>query len=395
MTKDFQSEPTFEGWRVPSEQSLPMFRTELRRWRAAYYGRKTMPSQSIICIGDSITEGYYASTRTRRYVDILAQILNSDVSYQAASAPGYVPAVRGSTMPPGWKTEWVKSGGVSDLTNFGLGRRSWNMTAAGHYMEIEETFDYATIHYAIGTGVARFSVTVDGVLVGVVNSYAAALAGGQVTIGPFPLGNHKIRLDPLTKSTGGTDYNVVIEGAYFYAGNYGKGIRVYEAGRAGDAFSGLGVGATGNITRLAWTPIAPALVTVLLGANDNGQTEANTEARANYLLDSIRDFAGDPDVLMVSLFAPSASSRTDADWQPIRRTIKRVAKARGKAFLDLYNIAGFLGADTLDWTDDLLHPNDRGFQMIAEAMAEVLTSGMAPTNTAPTTYDEAMNWMGV
>lgn len=386
MPKDFQSEPTYQGRRVLSERTLPPFRQELRQWRSLFAGRHTVPTD-IFVGGDSISEGYFATQRHLRWQDQLRRILNADCG-EAAFSPGYIPAVRGSqgVIPATWKREWRMVGGAADIVNFGLGRRSWAFNAAGQSATLTENCEGFAIRYAKGAAVGQALVYVDESLVATIDSYQAQLGSGSFLLGPFPKGEHTVKIVPTVPGAGGgVAYSFILEGAYCYGGDWNSGVRVWDASRSGESFAQANVNA--NWIFSAASPANSPLVLIALGVNDWGQTIANTRLRAQGVIDKWKTAQPNANICLVVMYGRGDSGATDAGWQPYRELLHELAKTNGAAIIDLYNLMGFIGADPNGLTTDLLHPSDRGHRMIAEHVAEVLLTG---ENTPVENLDDAI-----
>lgn len=53
--------------------------------------------------------------------------------------------------------------------------------------------------------------------------------------------------------------------------------------------------------------------------------------------------------------------------------VEDIAAARGWALVDIYDLTGFIGTDPFGVTSDLIHPNDGGKLLVADAVTRAIT----------------------
>lgn len=362
---------------MPKLDPLRYDTTRLRAFRAALGNRSTTPVD-ILCVGDSMTEGYSASIPSKRWIDrLLAQLRTTYQPAGIVGGEGYVPGFYVSTT---MTDRFVLSGsGLPREDLGGLGERTHTLTAINATLTFTFTGTGLDVLYAKGPTAGSVGWKIDAGSETVVNTNAGTISGGNVIqIRGLSAGAHTL---VLRNTAGGSVY---VEGCYVYNGDETLGVRLWEAGHSGTQTDDI---ATPN--GINWfdsvTPVQPDLVTVFLGLNDYGSnsqprlTPATVAANLTSIVTQIRaKCTNPPSVLLVLPYERSVLvPPTLATWSEYRTAIEGVAAADGSmALLDLADVIGsFNPSDpfNLDYAGDLLHTNDAGHQMIADAAYEVLT----------------------
>ena len=86
---------------------------------------------------------------------------------------------------------------------------------------------------------------------------------------------------------------------------------------------------------------------------------------------------------------------TDVEWAPFRKTMYDLAKEQGWAVWDMYNIFGYIGADTQALTVDFIHPSDIGASQIAYELATMLMGGPPAPGMQATGVINGKGWIYV
>lgn len=125
---------------------------------------------------------------------------------------------------------------------------------------------------------------------------------------------------------------------------------------------------------------APDVVVVAAGTNDAGRgyPPADVGAAASQVLRELR--AGLPDATLVVLGPfPTSADAVEAD-DPVRDAVRDAAQTEGAEFVDARELLASPGVDLERWDDyisgDGLHPNERGYALLADALAERVRSAV-------------------
>ena len=350
----------------------------LAAWHAALQGAGSAPADALF-IGDSITEGYGAPSRSTRWLDLVRQQLQADWGGVGA---GYLAA-----HPSWWGAgdrQWSLVGGRSDVTT-GLGLRAHHLDAAGAEMStIVETGSFRLL-YAAGPQHGAMEISVDGTVAAVVDTYAPAPLGGQAwSSGPLGAGPHSVRVRPVP-GYGRPTHSVLVEG--IVEEDAPGGVRVWDAGHAG-------YGSTHFVDQRGWEPAVatadPELVVIALGTNDYlfQLTGAQFETNLGLLVDRVTAAADGPvSVALMPMF--NGEGRDPVRYQPYVDAQRRLATARGLALIDLS------GSNASLLTDDGVHPNGYGQRVLASttlaAADPVYTAPTVPAPPGPVTASPTPN----
>lgn len=379
------------------------FRPNLKKWVAARDRFKAgTGTPVIVCLGDSITEGFYAGTNARdvdMWVTRLGKAI-ADVAASPARPSRYMPADVGphdisnthgvwpeysTVSTPGTTSPWTSSGSAAIGNNtFGLGARCLRCTGAqtlsiaGGAGGCPSWATHATLCYSADSAGATFTVRSNGVVVDTFTTTGAVTAG--------------VREVPIT---GGTAYAVDMP-----AGSYLEGVKWRDKAHGTSWLECLDSGHGGyqaanydNSGVLQWAAsIAahnPVLVLVELGGNDIQAGRTNTQFQTS-LTNVIAEVDaacvangnsnGIPDYLIVAIpFQGDGTTITVAQWNAYLTAMQNVANNLGSdraAFLDT-QAAGILPASNGipdQYRDDGIHPNLVGAAAYSKGFADFLMS---------------------
>lgn len=339
----------------------------LVQWRAAVADRASSPVD-IVCIGDSITEGYRASSSANRWVEKLAASL--DGTYGGTTAI-YRPAAFGTPLdPPAFALPWTISGGLQDTT-YELGRKN-NVITAGGSMSISATSTGFSILYARGPAASTFGsfkYAIDGGATTTVSAVNSVAQGGRMeTVTGLALGSHTVAITPDVD-------NVPIGGIIFHNGTETSGFRIWEGGHSGYKVSDY------IDTSLAhWmdglNQISPDLVIIMLGRNEwvAGTTTGLYISNLQTLIANVR--AASYPTPSVMLVAEMQGNYTPGIlWSDYVAAIAALVASDGNlAYVDLNPAFGGYTVPPSGsfYNADLAHPSDAGMQEIADEIAAAL-----------------------
>lgn len=391
----------------------------LRAFRAAYMNRYAKPV-NIVVFGDSITQGFAASSGAQRWFDVFAARLCQMNGQQPHI--GYVPMsnVTNYTDRQFTLTGWTErayeginwAGGTIDPASPG---------PAG-------TATYTTPQpcdriWLIGSSYTSFvgsaNISVDGGAAVTVNFVGASDKGGRVwDSGQLSRGIHSVSVT----SPAGAIFGPVMEGAFFFDGN-GPAPSVAGSGTglitAANAYTGYGLriwnaSHTGYRTQHfaeqqgslwfydGFDTVHPDLVFILLGCNDEydsrqvgtSTTITQYETWINQIITNINtgntnNSLQPPSIVLIGMYG---TGPTAGSMPPFNKAMRRVALQRGCAYIDWYELLGFVGLaasdvydfmSALDDPSDQKHPADVGHAMLGDALAGWFANVVGPTGQVP------------
>lgn len=342
----------------------------LRRFRVAIANRDTA-KVDIVVVGDSLTEGFNATTRAESYCNVMADRLAAHLGQPTGHAR-WVPASPNAIDPV-----WSNSGGAAaENAGYGIGKFALYLPASG-WAQVTQDCDRITLLYPRFSFLAgTFRVYVDGVLQATLNHSGSptrsslAWDSGALAYGPHTL---RIEADALGCN---------IEGAYFHRGDH-DGLRVWNGGHANAStnYFRSGVWCSG----LADT-VPAQLVVINLASNDTywNWGAATTQAYLEQTIDLINTAATvDPSVVLVVPWRNNYEASDSAWDDEVRRPIYRAAQSRGAAVCDLGRILGQVADNTWGLYDEGVHPNTLGQRLAGEALARWLLDAIGDTGPAP------------
>lgn len=322
---------------------------------------------SIVCIGDSITEGFYATTLAGRWIERLASRLGNAIS--GAAAPVYYPA---HTTQTGYTWPWTLAGGTNNTT-YGLGRRAYNLPAAAT-MSISFTGTSFTIFWTRQVSGGTFSYAVDGGAATNVDTSGAEASGRTTTVTGLSNTAHTVAIARISGTS-------VIEGLIGYSGT--AGIRIYDGGHSGYTSADFVDGSNPRWIDAIAT-IQPALVIVGLGVNDTQTVSAATyKANIETLIANIRaQTTTDPAIALLAMYQHGAAGGFPFDdWSDYVTALDDLASANDSGEIMVIDLTGPFGGYSGVTTalgglhPDRVHPTNAGHSLIADTILEALAPG--------------------
>lgn len=359
--------------------------TRLRNFRVALANALNEPLD-VLCVGDSVTEGYGATSINSRWCNLLLARLRTHAGV-LDGGEGYVPAFYEDTTKTDRFTggTFTTSGGL-----FGLGIRCIRLTAG----TVSFTFDGTGVDviFAVGAAAGQFTWNIDGGTESANNAtYSASNQGGCCFISARGLapGSHTVNITHKTAT-------IYIEGAMVYNNDEAAGVRLVEAAHASYqaySYTVLPYWAT-SITPIdiPWAlpaaavtaRIDPQLVTIMLGLNDYATNSAARRTAAQFkadlagIINLIRtNTTTDPSILLVIPWERTTNGTLLSTWAEYRQAYYEAAAEDGQvAILDLKDTIGsFVDGDpyNLDVADGL-HLSDKGYRVVADRAFNVLVN---------------------
>ncbi|WP_181434646.1 MULTISPECIES: GDSL-type esterase/lipase family protein [unclassified Curtobacterium] len=346
-------------------------RDPLATWNAAVEDRAHAPARWV-AVGDSLSEGQGASTRSDRWLDLtLAALREAHPTEGAAGGAGYLPAEFAVYGPDSTWGDWASA--TTGSTSFDdsvpdLGYRAVRMLP-GSSRTYTFTGTGVDIWWTRYPGSGSFTYRVDSSSPVQVDTDGAASTGTMTKVDGLTAGKHTVTVSAL-----GT---VDLEGFTVYDGDRDRGVTLLDATHSGATvglFTKDEAGFLGAMRRAA-----PDLVTITLGGNDAKSLTAD-QLLPDYerFVRALRRLPSKPSVLVIGEFAPGPSMQAQLrePWSAYRDVAKRVAAATGSAYVSIADaFPGDLASRPgISPTDDL-HPDDRGQRTISRAVLRALRDG--------------------
>lgn len=332
---------------------------------------------SVVCIGDSITEGASSSALGSRWVDLLQDKLNAAVAHADVATPGYVPIYFGSPSAPSLSSVVSITGGSNEEV-FGLGRRDRNFTTVGNTVSFTVTGTDARIHYGRRSspndaGQWRYRVDAGSwTTVTTSGASAADLATSVFSLGAS--GSHTVEIELVSG-------RMAISGLEAWDGNTTSGFHVVDGAHGGYSAADHVTSAGARLGQPE-TNVDPDLVVVMLGANDRlDSTQAQMITALESILDALPTTA---DVLMLGMYDRTAAISA-ANHSAYVEAMRSVAAERGHAFVDLRAFMPDTARKSGLYASDLVHPSNSGHERMAEIVATTILQGITGSSPAPTT----------
>ncbi|MBM0274137.1 SGNH/GDSL hydrolase family protein [Micromonospora tarensis] len=347
----------------------------LRRWYAALAGRYGSIA-SVVVMGDSISEGYGATSVTRRWLQVLQSELRS--RFQPAGVAGaaypYISASpRVSPIPADYPR--TATAGVTQ-SDHGLGLRS-AVIPAGESVTFSFTGSRAKVYGTKGAAVGKYGIRLDGAAEVVVDGAAASTSSGVLLwdSGALTAGAHTV-LVQRSSTTTASPGNVLLEGLVTYHGDESGGVRVLDASRSGATLatftgSNLWHGALGAVE-------GKGLLVLAWGANDSttGTTPAAFKAGLELLIANARTAGWTGSILLLKL--PKRGSAAEVTWLAYLAQMDAIAAADPDiTTLDLRSRIpdqGTAEATALGLYVDEAHNTDKGQGLIADHIATAVVT---------------------
>lgn len=345
----------------------------LARWNTALTAAGSIRARWL-AIGDSITEGQGASTKTNRWID--KALAGIRTTRGVSGGAGYVPGFYGTYASDSpWQSYSARSGTVSnDIWGANPGWRHITMSTSA-----TQTWTVTGTHVEIwylGNG-GTFTWRVDGGSTTSVNTanggvYATNLRTSVLSLGSA--GSHTVTVAATTGP-------VYISGLVVFNGDSTAGVTLYDGGHTGHtSLDALGDVATNDPDQVAtWTTIAPDLVSIELGFNDVPVpiSPAQTVINLRQLIGDLRALPTSPSIVLIVGYTPDASNE-GAAWLADHVPALRMLGA-GDGTISVLDLAATMPAATLSgagfYSTDGLHPNNSGHTEIANQFATLVTGG--------------------
>ncbi len=305
----------------------------------------------VVTITDSIGEQGNTSTNrpwTWRLGDFLQRYT------QGGSVEGYVPCNSGTSVKFDTTT--------STNSGSGFGGHSGNH-ASGQYSEHTAYCDRVSVLYRISPSGLGATITIrdggsGGTIIGTIDPYGADNWSNMWTSDDLGAGNHTIHISV----SGGT--GVYIEGAYFYNGNYDKGIRIWPANKSG--LTSQLPDTTLSYARQFILDNQPKLILLCTGFNDYD----NYDTYMRSLVTTIKAAAPNSTVaLWIPYILPTQGTRWDKTKVEQARAI---ADDFGLGIIDASIGIPEMGIDEYNLLSDSTHPNAEGNRRLAVHFLSVL-----------------------
>ena len=329
----------------------------LMPWHTALGNLANTPAKKLQ-LGDSLTEGYNATSIRKRWASLEADALQQRWNpTQTARGGHYRPAywhgtLAGNSSIPAPAT--LVSGTSATDSSFGFGGRCAQFNANGRGLIYTENCTSFDICYVSGPATGTIGVTVDGGTE-ITFTTAASLAGGKrwnsSTNGGLTLsaGSHTIQV----RQVGAT--SCYFSGLMLYLGNETSGIQVVEAGHFGWKASDW---ITSNTYRLQEVGVfQPHLISIMLGANDwqAGVASSTFAANLQTLITQLRGVLTATTSFQIIACHERGDSVTSTEpWQAY------VAAMRAVAASDTGGIGGASGVVFTDLSRRLPKPGSTG-----------------------------------
>ncbi|HEX9033911.1 MAG TPA: GDSL-type esterase/lipase family protein [Streptosporangiaceae bacterium] len=346
---------------------------------------------SVVCLGDSITEGVHASGPPstgfeNRWLARLRDVLRSRYPTQGLTGGGR--GFIGATSSGEGSFAWPAALAGSPITAATGGPKAKfvQLGGAGQSITFALAGDSADIMWMQAAFGGTFSWAVDGGTATRVSTNGSSTVDGRIT--HIPLGSP----GPHTLVLSWVSGNGNIDGVVEYNGDYGRGISVHDAGHYGWQTSSwvnaLNNGAVSG-PAAAIAALSPSAIIITLGSNDQytGVDPATFQSRLQAIIASLRARLANPYPAIVLNMLPARVSQSGYTfpWSQYVAAAYNVAAAdtAGPGGMSVVSVMDFTvipampGADTDAYgfwqSGDLVHPSNRGHQMIADCLTAFLS----------------------
>lgn len=369
------------AWPIDADANdrIDLVRTELghdpalRRWWASLAGRYGSIT-SVVVFGDSLSEGFGATSVARRWQQVLQAELRARFQppgVAGAAVPYICAAPRVNPIPADYPR--TATAGVT-TSEHGLGLRS-AVIPAGESVTFSWTGTRARLYGTKGVGVGRYGIRLDGAAEVVVDGAAAATSSGQLLwdSGPLAAGAHTV-LVQRSSTTTASPGNVLVEGLATYNGDETSGVRVVDASRSGATLSTFN---NSTLWRSALGAVeGKGLLIMPWGANDvtAGTTPSAFKAGLETLIGNARTAGWTGSILLVKM--PKRGSASVSAWVDYLAQMDAIAAVDPDiATLDLrarIPDQGTPEAVALGLYVDEAHYSDKGQGLIAGYLASAI-----------------------
>lgn len=338
--------------------------TALARLRSALASPGTV---RIVALGSSTTAGTGATSKSARYVDLLARRLPAD---QGRTSGGIYLDVDG-----GWNYT-----GTTSVPTAGLALRSRRLEpgAAMTRSSSVPNCTAVTLTYAEGPGCGPFTVRFGGTT----HTVTPRTAGTAVTYtGVFrtpsqPVGSKSLSVTATTTA-------VTVDGCYAHNGDETAGVQVWQGGKKGTTAASFSASVT-QPARLGSLAVQGAIV--MVGSNDYKAARSISAYTSDVtkIVAALKAASPGVVVLLVHSWQRMDVTAPRIPWSAYGTALKGIADADpgSVAFLDLsddFAARGVPGADpeALIGSDDV-HATNAGHRLLAELVHAPLAGTVPP-----------------
>jgi lysophospholipase L1-like esterase len=346
---------------------------------------------NVVCLGDSITEGEHASGPPfsgfeNRWVARLRDMLRARYPTQGLTGGGrgFIGAVSTGETSFTWPT--TLAGSPSTAITGGPKSKFVQLGASGQSVTFTLIGDSADIMWMQAPLGGTFSWAVDGGSASKISTSGASTADGKIThISLGPRGTHTLVLSWVSGKSN-------VAGVIEYNGDHGQGIGVLDAGHYGWQTSSwvnaLNNGAASG-PAAAIAALAPSAVVITLGVNDqySGVIPATFQSRLQTIIADLQARLATPyPAFVLNMLPPRVNQASYTyPWDQYVTAAYNVAAADASGpggtsivtVMDFTTIPSIPGADTDAYgfwqAGDLVHPSNRGHQMIADCLTALLS----------------------
>lgn len=331
----------------------------------------------ITTVGDSLTEGFSASSYANRYPTKLAEKLRAKLGLPSKPNSRF----HSSDYTAALGQSWTYTGTTNSNASFGMGFRSRGMSA-GSTATLNFTGTDVDLFLLGAFSLGNTQYTIDG---GAPVPVTTTLTGSdvrtiRVEIRGLAPGAHTLVVSP----TGAT--NIVLEGAYVYDGDLTTGVHIHEAGHAGFRYEDFNNYHTFNGGTCHFRQ-GNHLAIVELGGNDwllNGNTisAAQFADRMRRQYSGIRCIRPDLSIVMCVFYETPRSSPV-SPWSAWRDAYFSVSREHNLLSVDFANSIGSFASPGNPYdVGDQVHPNDAGMEVIAQQVADSIINSAGYSQSA-------------
>lgn len=326
----------------------------LDAWCSALAAAPTRPA-NVLVVGDSIAQGFYASTRSGRWIDRVRARLEQDYG---GSGQGYVPASEGGVdgfVP----AVWVDQGGYD--SSHGLGARSYTIDTSTGSATATFSGDRVQLSYTASPSGGAMRISIDGAAAARIDTFdpSGVISGRTWVSPPLATGTHTLRV--VADDTGTLPvYSATVEGLMIFDGDYTSGVRVWDASHLGYDSSQF---AASPDLGSAVQQVQPDLVVLELGINDltHGIPPAEFEADLAAIVSTVAANDG-------NRFSVAIMEMWNPTFQAPDLYSRYVAAETDLAAAAGYSVVDLSSVDAALYTADGAHANQFGEQVVADRL---------------------------
>lgn len=337
----------------------------LRRWRTAFAAQKAGTARAHIhCVGDSVTQGYYATNPF--YQNSWVDRLRSHVEAWTGVTTGTgIVSVSDIALAAGTEETRLSHSGTVFFARGYANSACRKISGVGQYVQLAATAaDTVVVYYLNFPGAAFLQILEDDVqkFNGNTNATEAVVSGGYTVSGGVGSGPH----DYQAAYVNGDAYVLGIEARI---GAETSGVKVSRLGASGrrwqDIFDTTNPGSSLNYLTATHVGADLTVFTLAINDADTGSDIATMKSSMATVVAALQ--AAGSDVLLV--VPPQPNPSQTPTWTPYRQALYDQAAVLGCALLDLTDRWGGYYATMMQ---DAYHPNNLGHVDIAQAVFETI-----------------------